>query len=227
MSELKNSTWLEAEALTREVLIIPLGSIEQHGPHLPLDTDSVIAQAIARELHARHHASGLAPLVAYGASGEHSDFPGTLSIGTTALTTVLTELIRDASRYWKAVLFVNGHGGNSQALNAALALASEESYLAAATGLRGDATDTHAGFQETSLMLHLDPTRVHLERAAPGNTAPLNKILETMQEHGVREVSANGILGDPTKASHTLGAQLFNQAVEQASASYDALHSRI
>ena len=226
MSELKNLTWPDAEIVNREVLIIPLGSIEQHGPHLPLDTDSVIAQAIARELHARNNTSGLAPLVAYGASGEHSDFPGTLSIGTAALTTVLTELVRDASRYWKAVLFVNGHGGNSEALNAALALANAESYLAAATGLRGDPTDTHAGYQETSLMLHLDPTRVHLERAEPGNTAPLAEILLTMQEKGVREISANGILGDPTQASRILGEQLFNKAVEQAITHYDALTSR-
>ena len=226
MSELKNITWQNAEIMSRDVLIIPLGSIEQHGPHLPLDTDSVIAQAIASELHARHNTSGLAPLVAYGASGEHSDFPGTLSIGAAALTTVLTELIRDASRYWKAVLFVNGHGGNSEAINAAINLANAESYLAAATGLRGDPTDTHAGFQETSLMLHLDPTRVHLELAMPGNSAPLNEILGIMQEKGVRVVSPNGILGDPTHASRTLGEQLFNQAVEQAITNYNELTSR-
>ncbi len=226
MSELKNLTWPDAQALTREVLIIPLGSVEQHGPHLPLDTDSVIAQAIANELHTRTVNSGLAPLVAYGASGEHSDFTGTLSIGTAALTTVLTELIRDASRYWQAVLFVNGHGGNSQAITEALALAKNESYLVACTGLHGDARDTHAGYQETSLMLHLDPTRVKFDRAEPGNTQPLNEILPTMQAEGVRAMSANGILGDPTQASAQLGEELFREAVEQALACYDTLIAR-
>lgn len=223
MSELGDLTWPDAHALERKVLIIPLGSVEQHGPHLPLDTDSVIAQAIANELHARTTNSGLAPLVAYGASGEHSDFTGTLSIGTAALTTVLTELIRDASRYWQAVLFVNGHGGNSEALTAALNLAKAESYLVAYTGLRGDARDTHAGYQETSLMLHLDPTRVKFDRAEPGNTQLLNEILASMQDGGVRAISANGILGDPTQATAQLGEKLFLQAVDQALARYDAL----
>ena len=225
MSELNNLTWPDAEALTRDVLIIPLGSIEQHGPHLPLDTDSVIAQALAKELHTRKPTSGLAPLVAFGASGEHSDFTGTLSIGTDALSAVLTELIRDASRYWRAVLFVNGHGGNSEALNSALALARAESRFAAATGVSGDSTDTHAGVQETSLMLFLDPDRVHMNRAEIGNTQPLSELLHTMQEQGVKAISTNGVLGDPTQATAARGAQLFAAAIDQASARYDALLS--
>jgi creatinine amidohydrolase len=161
--------------------------------------------------------------VAYGASGEHQDFPGTLSIGTPALTLLLTELIRDASRYWRAVLFVNGHGGNSDALNAALLLAKKETRNVAAVGMKGDSTDTHAGYQETSLMLHLDPSRVILDRLEVGNTSSLNQLLPTMKESGVRAISANGVLGDPTKASTELGLRLFKDAVNGASAAYDVL----
>jgi mycofactocin system creatininase family protein len=223
VTELKNLTWPEAELLQRDILIVPLGSIEQHGPHLPLDTDSVIATALAHELHTLRTTSGLAPTVAYGASGEHRDFAGTLSIGTPALTLLLTEIIRDASRYWRAVLFVNGHGGNSEALNAALLLARSESRDVAVVGIKGDSTDTHAGYQETSLMLHLDPARVLLDRLEVGNTAPLHQLLPTMQESGVRAISANGVLGDPTKASAALGASLLKDAVNSACATYDAL----
>lgn len=223
MTELRNLTWPQAEQLTRDILIVPLGSIEQHGPHLPLDTDSVIATAIATELSHLKSTSGLAPTVAYGASGEHRDFTGTLSIGTPALTLLLTELIRDASRYWRAVLFVNGHGGNSEALNAALVLAKSESRDVAAVGIKGDSTDTHAGYQETSIMLHLDPARVRVDRLEVGNTEPLHTLLPTMQESGVRAISANGVLGDATKASAELGLRLFKDAVDGASATYDAL----
>lgn len=223
MTELKNLTWPQAELLQRDILIVPLGSIEQHGPHLPLDTDSVIAAAIASELHQLRTTSGLAPTVAYGASGEHRDFTGTLSIGTPALTLLLTELIRDATRYWRAVLFVNGHGGNSEALDAALLLAKSESRAVAAVGIKGDSTDTHAGYQETSLMLHLDAPRVLLDQREVGNTAPLHQLLPTMQESGVRAISANGVLGDPTKASAELGSLIFNDAVDSAAAAYDAL----
>jgi len=223
VTELNNLTWPQAELLQRDILIVPLGSIEQHGPHLPLDTDSVIATAIAHELNLLKSTSGLAPTVAYGASGEHRDFTGTLSIGTPALTMLLTELIRDASRYWRAVLFVNGHGGNSEALNAALGLAKRESRHVAAVGIKGDSSDTHAGYQETSLMLHLDPARVLVDRLEVGNTEPLHQILPTMQESGVRAISANGVLGDPTKASVELGSRLFQGAVDSACTAYDAL----
>jgi creatinine amidohydrolase len=223
VTELKNLTWPRAELLQRDILIVPLGSIEQHGPHLPLDTDSVIATAIAQELNQVKSTSGLAPTVAYGASGEHREFTGTLSIGTPALTMLLTELIRDATRYWRAVLFVNGHGGNSEALNAALLLAKSESRDVAAVGIKGDPTDTHAGYQETSLMLHLDPARVLLDQLEVGNTTPLHQLLPTMQESGVRTISANGVLGDPTKASAELGILIFNDAVDGAVAAYHAL----
>lgn len=223
MTALKNLTWPQVEKLQRDVLIVALGSIEQHGPHLPLDTDSVIAQAIAQELHRTKTTSGLAPTVTYGASGEHRDFAGTLSIGTSALTMLLTELIRDATRYWRSVLFINGHGGNSEALTAALLLAKSESRHVAVVSMKGDSADTHAGYQETSLMLHLDPTRVLLERLEVGNTAPLHQLLPTMKESGVRAISTNGVLGDPTKASAELGSRLFNEAVDGAGATYDAL----
>lgn len=75
------------------LVLVPVGSTEQHGPHLPLDVDTVVAVAVARGL-APALEGLVAPAVAFGASGEHQDFPGTVSIGTPALTTVLVELGR-------------------------------------------------------------------------------------------------------------------------------------
>ena len=119
---LGSRTW---ETAGTGVLLIPLGSTEQHGPHLPLDTDTRIAAAVAADLADRFGAAGMpalvAPPVAYGASGEHEGFAGTVSIGTAALTGVLVEAARSASRWAGAVVFVNGHGGNVDAVREATA----------------------------------------------------------------------------------------------------------
>ncbi len=99
--------------------MIPLGSTEQHGPHLPLDTDTRIATAVARAAapEARLEREWLmAPAIAYGASGEHQSFAGTISIGTEALTMLLVEYGRSAAGWARRLVFVNGHGGNVAAL---------------------------------------------------------------------------------------------------------------
>ena len=101
-------------------MIVPLGSLEQHGPHLPLDTDTRIAVAVSHAAAVGRSGVAVAPPVAFGASGEHAAFPGTLSIGTAALVELLVELGRDATRHWGALLFVNGHGGNWDAMSTAL-----------------------------------------------------------------------------------------------------------
>src|ERR1700684_1130603 len=113
--ELAQAHWPEVERGPRRLLVVPVGSLEQHGPHLPLDTDTRIAVAVAAGAATGREGVAGAPPVTVGSSGEHAGFPGTLSIGTSALTEVLVELGRDAARDWEALLLVNGHGGNSDA----------------------------------------------------------------------------------------------------------------
>jgi len=94
--------WPEVDSGPRRVLVVPVGSLEQNGPHLPLDTDTRIAVAVARRAYASGTRVALAPAIGVGAGGEHQDFPGTLSIGTATLTGCLTELGRHLSLHWQA-----------------------------------------------------------------------------------------------------------------------------
>lgn len=205
------ATWPEVDAAARRVLLVPLGSTEQHGPHLPLTTDTVVATRLAELVHRQLPEVGLAPAMPYGASGEHAHFPGTLSIGTEALSLLLVEFVRHAAGDWQHVLVVNGHGGNAEALARAEAVTSYEgrSLLVHHAASGGARADPHAGYRETCLMLHLQPESVRLDLAAPGATAPMADLLPRIIAGGVRAVSANGVLGDPTGADAHEGARIF------------------
>jgi creatinine amidohydrolase len=192
------------EARGAGLVLVPLGSIEQHGPHLPLDTDTTIAVAVAEGVAAETGA-WVAPALSYGSSGEHQSFAGTSSIGTEALTHVLVELARSLRTWARRVVIVNAHGGNVAALDAS----DEIEWVPCAT----EEVDLHAGFTETSLMLHLRPESVRRDLAEAGNTQPLSEILPAMMTGGVAAVSPNGVLGDPTGANAAEGERVLKAMV--------------
>jgi mycofactocin system creatininase family protein len=196
------------------LLVIPLGSTEQHGPHLPLDTDTRIAAAVAGGL-ARQllDKSLVAAVIPYGASGEHQGFPGTISIGTEVLTTVLIEYGRSASDWVDRLVFVNGHGGNLDALRAAVRLLRAEGRDAGWCSCSVTGADAHAGHMETSVLLHLSPEVVRTEGMAPGNTEPLADLLPRIRDGGVAAVSTSGVLGDPTTATAADGEHIMADMV--------------
>lgn len=209
---LADAPWPELPAdLT---LLVPVGSTEQHGPHLPLDVDTAIAVAVCAEA-ARRCGEGVrvAPPVTYGASGEHQDFPGTISIGTEALASALVELGRSARLWAGRIVFVNGHGGNLDALERAVTRLRAEGTDAAWLPCRHG--DGHAGRAETSLMLHLDPARVRLGQAAAGATDPVRDLLPRLRAEGVRAVAPSGVLGDPTGATAEEGRALLARMADE------------
>jgi mycofactocin precursor peptide peptidase len=222
---LATARWPEVEAGPRRLLVVPLGSLEQHGPHLPMDTDTRIAAAVAARACAGRPGVGLAPPIAIGASGEHADFPGTLSIGTVALSTVLVELGRHASLHWPAMLLVNGHGGNVPAIAGAVQRLRHEGRQCHVwhAGLPGGGGDAHAGRTETSVMLALAPSDVRADRAAAGETRPLAELLPGLRAHGVRKVAANGVLGDPSGASAAEGERLLSLLVASLTETLDTI----
>ncbi|NCY16004.1 MAG: mycofactocin biosynthesis peptidyl-dipeptidase MftE [Actinobacteria bacterium] len=215
----------EVAAADRRVLVVPLGSCEQHGPHLPLDTDTRIAVALANGVADARPDAVVAPAVAFGSSGEHEGFAGTLSVGTDALCLLLVELVR-STRDVDHVVLLNGHGGNLDAVQRATAQLIDEgrSVLALAPVVPGG--DAHAGRTETSLLLHLDPSVVRLDRLEAGNSEPLASLLPVLRTGGVRAVSANGVLGDPRGASAAEGAELFDRLVAEFSVRIDQMVAR-
>ncbi len=212
-------TWPEVDGRT-VVLAVPVGSCEQHGPHLPLDTDTRIAVALADALSQRSHdpASGLpavlvAPAVAVSASGEHAGFPGTLSIGTEVTERLLVELVRSAD--WAAgVVLVNGHGGNAAAVTRAVEQSRHDGRSVLSWWPRVPGGDAHAGRTETSLLLHLAPASVRLDRAVAGRTEPVRELIDELRAHGTRHVSPAGVLGDPTDATADEGARIAAQLTD-------------
>jgi mycofactocin precursor peptide peptidase len=193
------------------VLAVPLGSTEQHGPHLPVTVDTDLASALVDGLTACDGDVIAAPPIAFGASGEHAMFPGTLSIGHEALELLLIELGRSATETFRRVLVVSAHGGNQAPVRRAVERLTGESRDVRAWSPRWGG-DAHAGRTETSLLLHLAPERVALDLAEPGDTRPLVDLLPELRRHGVGAISSNGVLGDPAGASAAEGQRLFAAA---------------
>ena len=202
-------TWTEVE---RTTVLVPVGSLEQHGPHLPLDTDARIAAAVARR--AADPSMLVAPPLAYGASGEHEGFAGTLSIGHAALRAVLVELGRSAGAWASRLVFVNGHGGNLPTVAEAAVQLRAEGRDVAWSGCAVPGGDAHAGRTETAILLALDPSVVRLAAAEVGNTAPLRELMPVLTDGGVKAAAPNGVLGDPRGATAAEGEALLATLVE-------------
>jgi mycofactocin system creatininase family protein len=220
-SELGNATSRQLQS-TPSALVVPVGSVEQHGPHLPLDTDTRIATAVARAVAGRLAGQDelnwmWAPAIAYGASGEHEGFSGTVSIGTSALRLLLVEFGRSASRWASRLVFVNGHGGNVEALAAAAALLRYEGRDVAWCSCSVEDADAHAGHTETSVLLHISPLDVWMDERLPGNRAPLPDLMPALRRGGVAAVSDVGVLGDPTTATAEEGERILAEMVDGCS----------
>ncbi|MDL9944858.1 mycofactocin biosynthesis peptidyl-dipeptidase MftE [Gordonia sp. ABSL11-1] len=208
-------------------LLVPTGATEQHGPHLPLDTDTRIAGLVASRAAARLAGDDptddnrtdddptddgrlivTAPALSYGASGEHEGFPGTISVGHEALHLLLIEYGRSACRWADRLVFVNGHGGNGATLVAAVERLRYEGRDVAWFPCAVPGGDAHAGVTETSVLLHFSPESVSMSVAETGNVAPIATLLPTLRDGGVAAVSRNGVLGDPAGATQEHGADI-------------------
>lgn len=197
-----------------KILLLPIGAWEQHGPHLPFDTDTIIVNSVVaralRDTQVDADVFAIAPTIAISASDEHVGFPGTLSMGTEALAQSVVAICRSAS--WSlGVCIVNGHGGNADALARINSALTHEKIRHSIWSLPSyDGSDMHAGHTETSVMLHVAPGTVQTDRIERGTVGDASALVAQMRTTGVAGVSANGVLGDPTTATSEHGLAVMN-----------------
>ena len=241
-------TWPEVAALPADtVAVLPLGSIEQHGPHLPLSTDYVIATEIAAAaVDAVTDAPAvLLPGLAYTKSDEHHAFPGSLWLSWDTLMATLVDIGRSlAASDISRLLFVNGHGGNSalgqvanRQLRREFGLRTFFAHLSVPVDQGGSGSlasehgmGIHGGHGETSLMLHLRPDLVHMDLA-------VRRVPEGLREFSLigfgkpvsfgwlsEDFGPDGHVGDPTGATAEHGKEMFDAAVGQLVRVIDEAH---
>ena len=235
--ELDKLTWPEVQAEIeggRDTVVIALGATEQHGPHMPLATDALLGDHLARELADRLDAF-VAPTVRVGCSHHHLSFPGTLSLSDETFAAVVADLVSSlAGGGFQRIVLVPTHGGNFAPLAAAVeALAPEHRALVVAItdlgllfrvaqlaadefGVPLAEGGLHAGEWETSMLMVSHPGMVRGDRAEAGFVGELEEALGRMFEGGTAAVAANGVIGDPTQASAEHGRRYWEVAVEAA-----------
>ncbi|MFC7623923.1 creatininase family protein [Microlunatus sp. GCM10028923] len=224
-----------AAAATGAAVLLPVGAFEQHGPGLPLATDLVraerLADAVADELGG---AAVIGPSVPVGVSPHHLAFAGTVSLRPATFLAVLRDYLDSLARHgWRRFLVVTGHGGNNAALDVlAQDLLRDRPELrfawAPVTALAADvvaAMETsevtgHSGEAETAQMLHLAPDQVRRDRLRPGTTAldqlePLTRLSRSRYPAlavGYDQLSPDGVLGDPRRATAADGRAIVERA---------------
>ena len=229
-------TWPEAERRFKEtdIALLPVGAIEQHGPHLPLDTDAWDAERICDDVAGACSRPKpiVLPLIAYGVSYHHDDFAGTISISPDTLSRMVHEIgIAAARNGIRKLLIINGHGGNAAALHFAAQTINRDTgiFTAVDTGESSDTdideltdtpNDVHAGEVETSTTLALRPELVQMSLAKPMIPRFSSHYLDFTSKRGVgwsahtKKISENGVLGDPTKASTEKGQKMWQIMVD-------------
>ena len=226
----------------RSILVQPIGAIEQHGPHLPLSTDVLVPEAVGAAAVDRAAAEGLdvwlLPTLAVSKSDEHAWAPGTLWLSADTLLAVLHDLGRSiATTVARKIVFLNGHGGNSALLQVAnrelrrtyglQPFTMPAGIQRAGSGQDGEPDELgfgiHAGWSETSVVMHLAPDLVDTSvfaRSVPEALADFDLIGFNGRPVSFGWLSddfaASGVIGDPTGSTAEAGARLFDAGVDFA-----------
>lgn len=226
-----NLKWTEAKEYLSavDIALLPVGSIEQHGPHLPLDTDAFDAGFLCREvaLRCRDPRPLVLPLVPYGVSYHHEDFAGTVSIGPDTLSSLIYDIgMSLAKNGITKLVIINGHGGNSPALNMAAQKINRDAHIFTCvdSGESSDIdvselietpNDVHAGEVETSTSLANRQELVDISKAESFIPDFSSRYLNFTQKRSIdwytrtARISKSGVLGDPTRASRKKGEAIW------------------
>jgi creatinine amidohydrolase/Fe(II)-dependent formamide hydrolase-like protein len=224
-------TWPEAETRFKQVdvAILPVGAIEQHGPHLPLDTDAFDADYLARRVAEACSTPKplVLPMIPYGVSYHHNDFSGTLSVSPETQARLVHEVGMSAARCGiTKLVIVNGHGGNAPALHLAAQMINRDAHIFTCvdTGetsdtdiddMLGATNDVHAGEIETSTTMAIRPHLVRMELAPKMVPRFSSDYLDFSSKRGVgwyaytNKISDSGVMGDATKATVEKGHKIW------------------
>jgi creatinine amidohydrolase len=232
--ELDRISWPEVKAeldAGRDTVVIAFGATEQHGPHMPLATDALIGDHLAR-LVADKLDAFVAPTVRIGCSEHHLAFPGTLSVSEQTFHGIVADVVRSLARGgFRHVVLLPTHGGNFAPLAAAIeklgpvdgieikALTDLGALFAIAQlgvdehGVPLSEGGLHAGEWETSMLMAIHPDLIHAENGAPGFTGDMEAAVGAIFSEGVHAVSENGVIGDPAQASAAHGERYWDKVV--------------
>lgn len=222
--ELAASTWTDAEAASPEVVVVPIGSTEQHGPHAPLSTDTITAEAVAEAGVEAYSADVVVtPTLPVSASVEHRHFAGTLWLRPDTLRAYVRDVVDSlASHGWEQIVLVNGHGGNSAPLNEVASELSRdrEVFVAVFTWFEAVGDDIppmgHAGPRETAMLRRHAPELVREERVEEASAGASEQWGDWTSgvnlAYDSEEFAPNGVVGDPIAGDADLGEELTARA---------------
>jgi creatinine amidohydrolase len=235
-------------ALDRErtVVVVPTAAIEQHGPHLPLDTDTFLCTSVARAGAARAGDTLVTPTICFGSSEHHMAFPGTLTLSQETFRAAVTDVCRSLARHgFRRLLVVNGHGGNTALLGATVQQLGFEAPIhvvgvdywtlgrAAIAEVRESPLGGmgHACEFETSLMLHLRPESVRRELIVREIVRPryAEERFDLLEKGSVsahwktQELSRSGVMGAPDLATEEKGRRMFEACADGLAALIEEL----
>jgi len=224
-------TWPEAKERFKsiDVALLPVGSIEQHGLHLPLDTDAFDANYLSCQVaeSCSEPKPLVLPLIPYGVSYHHEDFNGTISISNETLAHIVYEIGMNSARNGiKKLVIINGHGGNAPALQFAAQMINRDAHIftcvdtgessnADISALTETTNDVHAGEIETSTTLATRPALVRMDKLKKFVPHFSSRYLNFSSKRSVEwyartaKISTNGVLGDPSKASKEKGERMW------------------
>ena len=237
-------------AISRGVrtVVVPIGSTEQHGPHLPLGMDTIVTEALARRVALHFAPAFVGPTLQVGASDHHLAFTGTVSLSQATLISILLDYLQSLNRHgFERALLLSYHGGNFVPMARAVedygqlnlpmraaaftdphALIRAGEEAAEKLGVSPEAAGAHAGHVETSLALYLVPNLVTAQREK-GFMGRYHEVSALLFEKGLQALTTNGILGDPTGASAEAGARyldaVFHVAIEHLERQLGCLHA--
>ena len=206
-------------------VIIPLGAFEQHGPHLPLDTDTLIAEAVADRAARGVGECVVSPCIPIGSSSHHLAFPGTASLSDKTLMSVIVQVIQTLLGHgFQSAYLVTGHAGNVGAMAAVMAELDPGHHSRVVSfddwpvqrdavhqvaesklGLHRELVGTHGGHFETSILLAIAPHRVDMASAVVGHVGPASEASAKLRSEGMAALSPVGVIGDPRGATADAG----------------------